>query len=115
MSVIHVGHIKNNIEARFGNLVDLADVATAQAEQKDSSRLTRSLAAFALAELGSLDDIAAAQAVTDGTGDNGIDAVYYDAAEKNCFLVQSKWISSGNGSVRSRRHTQVHSGCEGPS
>jgi hypothetical protein len=25
MSVIHVGHIKNNIEARFGSLVDLAD------------------------------------------------------------------------------------------
>ena len=99
MSVIHVGHIKNNIEARFGNLVDLADVATAQAEQKDSCRLTRSLAAFALAELGSVDDVAAAQAITDGTGDNGIDAVYYDAAEKNCFLVQSKWISSGNGSV----------------
>jgi hypothetical protein len=99
MSVIHVGHIKNNVEARFGNLVDLADVATAQPQQKDSVRLTRSLAAFVLAELGGLDDIAAAQSVTDGTGDNGIDAVYYDAAEKNCFLVQSKWITSGNGSV----------------
>jgi hypothetical protein len=37
--------------------------------------------------------------VTDGTGDNGIDAVYYDAAERNCFLVQSKWLSSGNGSI----------------
>lgn len=99
MSVIHVGHIKNNIEARFGSLVDLADVATAQPEQKDSVRLTRSLAAFVLAELGRLDDVAAAQSVTDGTGDNGIDAVHYDAAEKNRFLVQSKWISSGNGSV----------------
>lgn len=46
-----------------------------------------------------MDDVAAAQSVIDGTGDNGIDAVYYDAAEKNCFLVQSKWVSSGNGSV----------------
>jgi hypothetical protein len=99
MSVIHVGHIRNNIEARFGSLVDLADVATAQTEQKDNVRLTRSLAAFTLAELGDLDDVAAAAAVTDGTGDNGIDGVYYDAAEKNCLLVQSKWISSGNGSV----------------
>lgn len=99
MSVIHVGHIRTNIEARFGTLLDLADVATAQPDQNDSARLTRSLAAFALAELGNLDDVAAAAAIIDGTGDNGIDGVYYDTAEKNCFLVQSKWISSGNGSV----------------
>ena len=99
MSVIHVGHIKNEIVARFGNLVDLTDVQAAQADQKESCRLTRSLAAFAIAELSGLDDVAAAQSVTDGTGDNGIDAVYYDLAEKNCILVQSKWISSGNGSV----------------
>jgi hypothetical protein len=99
MSVIHVGHIKNNILARFGTLVDLSDVQTAVEEQKENSRLTRGLAAFAVAELSGVDDIAAAQAVTDGTGDNGIDAVYYDPAEKNCICVQSKWISSGNGSV----------------
>jgi hypothetical protein len=99
MSVIHVGHIKNSVVDRFGNLIDLADVQAAQLEQKETCRLTRSLAAFVLAELGGLDDVAAAQGVTDGTGDNGIDAVFYDPAEKNCFLVQSKWISSGNGSV----------------
>jgi hypothetical protein len=99
MSIIHVGHIKTNIVARFGNLVDLSDVETARIDQKESSRLTRSLAAFAVAELGGLDDVGAAQTVTDGSGDNGIDAVYYDPVEKNCFLVQSKWISSGNGSV----------------
>src|SRR5712691_4277857 len=99
MSVIHVGHIKTDVLARFGNLVDLSDVNTAAADQKESCRLTRGLAAFAVVELSNLDDIAAAQVVTDGTGDNGIDGVYYDLAEKNCILVQSKWISSGNGSV----------------
>ena len=52
-----------------------------------------------MAELSTLDDIAAAKRVTDGTGDNGIDAVFFDAAEKNCLLVQSEWISSGNGSI----------------
>ena len=98
MSVIHVGHIKNAV-GRFGNLLDLSDVQNASSEQKESCRLTRSLAAFVVAELGGLDDVAAAQAVTDGTGDNGIDAVYYDPVEKNCLLVQSKWIASGNGSV----------------
>jgi hypothetical protein len=99
MSIIHVGHIKNNVASRFGNLIDLYDVQTASAEQKEACRLTRSLAAFAVAELGDVDDVTAAKAVTDGTGDNGIDAVYYDAAEKNCYLIQSKWVASGNGSV----------------
>lgn len=99
MSVIHVGHIKTEILKRFGNLVDLTDVLTAPSEQKEMTRLTRSLAAFVLAELGGLDDVGAAQGVTDGTGDNGIDAVYFDPGEKNCFLVQTKWISTGNGSI----------------
>jgi AIPR protein len=98
MSIIHVGHIKNAV-SRFGNLLDLSDVQNASSEQEESCRLTRSLAAFVVAELGGLDDVAAAQAVTDGTGDNGIDAVYYGPVEKNCLLVQSKWIASGNGSV----------------
>jgi hypothetical protein len=99
MSVIHVGHIKNNLLSRFGNLVDLSDITTAVEEQREKARLTRSLAAFSIAELSNLDDQAAAQCVTDGSGDNGVDSVYYDAAERNCLIVQSKWISSGNGSV----------------
>lgn len=99
MSVIHVGHIRSSIASRFGEFVDLSDVLTANADQLESCRLTRCLAAFAVAELADVDDLAATRTVTDGTGDNGIDAVYYDPAEKNCFLVQSKWITSGNGSV----------------
>lgn len=99
MSVIHVGHIKNNILARFGGHVDLSDVITASEEQRDKARLTRCLAAFSISELGNVDDLTAAQCVTDGSGDNGIDSVYYDAAERNCFFIQAKWISSGNGSV----------------
>lgn len=99
MSVIHVGHIKSNLLARFGSTVDLSDVVTSSDEQREKAKLTRALAAFAIAELGNLDDLSAAQCVTDGPQDNGIDAVYYDAVEKNCLLVQAKWISSGNGSV----------------
>jgi hypothetical protein len=99
MSVIHVGHIKNNVIARFGGIVDLSDVVTASDEQREKVRLTRSLAAFSIAELGNVDDLTAAQCVTDGSGDNGVDSVYYDAAERNCLIIQSKWISSGNGSV----------------
>lgn len=99
MSVIHVGHIKSAILTRFGNQVDLTDVITAQEDQREKVRLSRSLAAFCIAELADLDDLSASQCVTDGTGDNGIDAIYYDTSEKCCFVVQSKWIANGNGSV----------------
>jgi hypothetical protein len=99
MSIIHVGHIRNSLATRFGTLVDLSDVAHVPAGPLEAFRLTRSLAAFALAELGGLDDAPAAQMVTDGPQDNGIDAVYFDPVEHICYLVQAKWISSGNGSV----------------
>ena len=99
MSLIHVGHIKSTLLSRFDGYIDLSDVASAPADQKEKILLTRSLAAFSIAELGNIDEQTAAQGVTDGTGDNGIDSVYYDAAERNCLLVQSKWITSGNGSV----------------
>jgi AIPR protein len=99
VSVIHVGHIKSAILTRFGNQVDLTDVVAAQEDQREKVRLSRSLAAFCIAELADLDDLTASQCVTDGSGDNGIDAIYYDTSEKCCFVVQSKWISNGNGSV----------------
>lgn len=99
MSIVHVGHIRNALLTRFGGLVHLSDVQNAPKEQLDAFRLTRSLAAFAVAELGGIDDAPAAQTITDGGHDNGIDAVYFDPAEHNCFLVQSKWIHSGNASV----------------
>ena len=100
MSIVHVGHIRNAVLSRFGSLVDLSDVQSASKEQLEAARLTRSLAAFAVAELGGIDDTSAAQAVTDGSqANNGIDAVYFDPAEHNCLLVQSQWIHSGNGSV----------------
>jgi hypothetical protein len=39
----------------------------------------------------------AAAAVTDGGNDNGLDAIHYDARARRLYLVQSKWIHSGNG------------------
>jgi hypothetical protein len=39
----------------------------------------------------------AAQSIVDGFDDNGIDAIYYDQSEKVFYVIQSKWIMSGNG------------------
>lgn len=99
MSIIHVNHIKSAILGRFENLIDLSDVASQAPEHNMNFLLTRSLAAFTIAELAGINDQIAASCVVDGGGDNGIDAIYYEAAEKICWVLQSKWINSGNGSI----------------
>jgi AIPR protein len=48
-------------------------------------------------QLGGISADDAALAVTDGTGDNGIDALYYDRLTKTMYVVQAKWHSDGNG------------------
>jgi hypothetical protein len=99
MSIIHVRHIKAAVEKRFRDLVDLSDLPNSPPAHREDCFLTRGLAAFVIAELtGALDKIAAAS-IVDEFGDNGIDALYYDAPEQVCYLVQSKWIKSGTGSV----------------
>src|ERR1700687_4531881 len=96
MSTIHVGHIQAAIDRRFRGLIDLSDV---HASDTEDCLLTRGLSAFVIAELAGADDQTAAASVVDCPRDNGIDAFYFDAAERRCYLVQSKWIKGGNGSV----------------
>jgi len=96
MSIIHVNHIKAEIEKRFTNLIDLSDV---KSQDRENSFLTRGLSAFVISELSKADDKMAAKSVVDGFGDNGIDALYFDPDERICYLVTSKWIKDGNGSV----------------
>jgi restriction endonuclease Mrr len=48
-------------------------------------------------QLGGISADDAALAVPDGTGDNGIDALYYDRLTKTMYVVQAKWHSDGNG------------------
>jgi len=60
------------------------------ADQHDKNRLSRSLAAFAIAQLGDVSSAQAANAVVDGGNDNGVDAVLFDRADNRLWLVQSK-------------------------
>jgi hypothetical protein len=59
--------------------------------------LTRGLAAYTIHYLSGATPVESARAVTDGSDDNGLDAIYYDEPNKRLFLVQSKWIHDGNG------------------
>lgn len=64
-------------------------------EDHEKNRLTRSLAAYALAKMCGLDDAAAAACITDGGDDGGIDAAHFDRANNQLVLVQSKFKRNG--------------------
>ncbi len=99
MAILHIGHIKAALRKRFDGLIDLSDVPNAKGDDLENFFLTRSLAAFVIAELARVDDKIAAKAIVDGSKDNGIDAFYFEATERVCYLVQSKWIHNGKGSM----------------
>src|SRR6266853_815813 len=99
MSIIHVNHIQSNCRTRFSNLIDMTDVHTVNVAEKDNHFLSRALAAFAISALARVDDVIAANSVVDESQDDGIDAFYFDSSEHICYLVQSKFLKAGNGSI----------------
>jgi hypothetical protein len=60
------------------------------AEQHEKNRLSRSLAAFAIANLADVAPSQAANSIINGENDNGIDAVYFDRIQNFLWLVQAK-------------------------
>lgn len=99
MSIIHVNHIQSNCRQRFSTLIDMSDIKTTDAEERDVNFLSRALAAFAIAAAAKVEDMEAANSVVDEFQDDGIDAFYFDRAEHVAYLVQSKWSKNGTGSM----------------
>jgi hypothetical protein len=99
MGLIHVQQIKSHLIDTFTNSIDLSDYSNKSEAQRESAFLTRSIAAFSLMHLANIDAKAAADAVTDGGQDNGIDAIRYNDAEKTLYVVQSKWMHDGKGGL----------------
>ncbi len=98
MSIIHLRQIADRLNGDFASHIDLTD-AGATASGASGVVLSRSLAAFALSILAEVEPNTAASAVTDGFQDNGIDAIWYDRAEKTLYLVQSKWNENDGASI----------------
>lgn len=97
MSIIYVGHIKTKLDDVFINRLDMSDYDKKDAQEREKAFLTRSYAAYSLMVLASASSDDAANAIVDGYGDNGIDAIFYNQSSNELWIVQSKWISSGNG------------------
>lgn len=99
VSILHVQQIRGVLERQFKDFIDLRDVVNESEDNKRNHLLTRSLAAFALCQYADILPDAAAEAVTDGKDDNGVDAIYFDASNKILFVVQAKWRDQGIGSL----------------
>lgn len=97
MPNLKILRIQTKIDELFKNNIDLSD--TANEDEKKNKYYTRSLAALALVIRCGIDYDIAAQSVTDGYHDMGIDAVYNDTTQKKLILVQSKWRKDGNGGI----------------
>lgn len=96
LSILHVNQISGALRRMFDGLIDLAD-APSKSDDVEKLFLTRALAAFAISQLAGVSPKEAGQALTDGSGDNGIDALHYDRPTKTMYIVQAKWHSDGNG------------------
>ena len=72
----------------FPMIPELAKRQTPKDHEKN--RLSRSLAAFAIANLADVTPAQGANSIINGENDNGIDAIYFDHGQKFLWLVQSK-------------------------
>ncbi|MCI0390681.1 MAG: AIPR family protein [Acidobacteria bacterium] len=73
----------------------LPDAASGSEEEREKNFLSRALAAFAIHRLSGCTLDEASQAVVDGGGDGGIDAIYYAPTSRYLWVAQSKFISNG--------------------
>lgn len=91
MGVLHLGQIKQALEAVYLPHLDLSDAG------QDHHKLSRAVAALAMADRSGLPIETVARSVTDHAVDNGIDGVVYAADRSTMIFVQSKWTETANG------------------
>lgn len=89
--------IQTKLDELFDSKIDLSDITNT--DERINAFYSRSMAALAIVMSCGIDYDLAAQSITDGYHDMGIDAVYNDTSQKKLFLVQSKWRKDGIGGI----------------
>jgi hypothetical protein len=109
MSSTTITRIGGVLHRQFDGLIDMTDWASRPADHADGAFLSRALAALCIKNLAKTSPELSALALIDGFGDFGIDAIYFDAPADTLYLVQSKWVGSGNASFdEAAMHKFVH-------
>lgn len=97
MSGLHLRRVETTLQRLFDGKIDLADCRHKGKEAAESAFRTRALAAYVVLNSASVGIDVAAHSLVDGYGDNGVDAIHYDEPGRTLWVVQSKWIESGEG------------------
>ncbi|WP_147613515.1 AIPR family protein [Treponema pectinovorum] len=101
--------INNKFNEYFQNYVDISDINNT----KDENILRgRQLAAFSICITSDISYQKAATCITDGSKDNGIDAIYVDNEKKVIYFVQSKWTERESSSISQGDTLKFISGIE---
>lgn len=98
MSELTIGRIAASLD-RFNGLIDMSDTDNRPEEEGRQHFLSRALAAYCVMRCGRTSLETAANAVTDGYNDGGIDALYLDQATDTLYLVTSKWSDIGKNPI----------------
>jgi hypothetical protein len=96
---IQIKRIKSYLDKTFTGKINLSDLQKKPSEEIHRNFLSRALSAYALTIVAGTSIEDAGEAITDGYDDNGIDAIFYDKQTKHLWLVQSKFIEKGVGSI----------------
>ena len=95
MSQHTITRIANVLEGQFGGRIDMSDWdGKPEAIGRKHFCHERSLP-FVYGELPDVEIDVASKAVTDGFGDNGLDAIFFDQNNDTLIVVQSKWSVDG--------------------
>ena len=97
MSELKVRHVATKLKKLYKDKIDVEDSLARTEHDKELCFLSRAYAAYSLQVLASVSEDEAAESITDGINDNGIDAVCFDKISKILWLVQSKWKQKGVG------------------
>ena len=101
MSELQVRHVATMLKQRYSDKIDVSDCLTTREEDLNNLFLTRAYAAYSLQVIADVPEDTAANSITDGVNDNGIDAILFDKSTKILWIVQSKWKKKGEGEPES--------------
>ena len=96
---IAIHALKRYLNRNFADHIDMSNVGS-KAADREYNLLSRCIAAMSIKmHNNEVDNDICAASVCDGSDDHGVDAIYVNHDQKTVTVVQSKFDSSGNGSI----------------
>jgi len=96
---IAIHALKRFLSKNYAAHIDMSNVGS-QGNDREFNLMSRCIAALSVKiHNNELEDLVCADSVCDGSDDHGVDAVYVNHEKKTVTIVQSKFDSSGNGSI----------------